>query len=169
MCLNRKRITIENLAEKSLRIGATLKLGTHMLATVESCTGGLLSSVITANSGSSDYFSCAYVTYSNLAKEKMVNVNPAVIERFGAVSKECARAMAEGAIQNGLADIAVAITGIAGPASGSTDKPVGLVYIAVASQKKHIVEECIFTGDRAAIRMQAVNCALDKIWEFMAR
>ncbi len=103
-------------------------------ATAESCTGGLVAAALTEIAGSSDVFDCGFVTYSNEAKTAMLAVPAPTLKRYGAVSSETAAAMAEGALKNSQADVAVAITGIAGPGGGSKDKPVGLVYFAAASR-----------------------------------
>ena len=102
------------------------------MATAESCTGGLVAAVLTEIAGSSDVVDCGFVTYSNEAKKKMLGVPPRTLKRHGAVSAETAAAMANGALKNSQADLAVAITGIAGPGGGSKQKPVGLVYFAAA-------------------------------------
>jgi nicotinamide-nucleotide amidase len=102
------------------------------VATAESCTGGLVAAVLTEIAGSSDVVDCGFVTYSNEAKKKMLGVPPRTLKRHGAVSAETAAAMANGALKNSQADLAVAITGIAGPGGGSKQKPVGLVYFAAA-------------------------------------
>jgi nicotinamide-nucleotide amidase len=104
------------------------------LATAESCTGGLVAASLTEIAGSSDAVDCGFVTYSNAAKEAMLGVPAATLRRHGAVSPETAAAMAAGALKNSLADVAVAITGIAGPGGGTKQKPVGLVYFAAASR-----------------------------------
>ena len=105
-----------------------------MIATAESCTGGLVAAALTDIAGSSDVFDRGFVTYSNAAKEAMLAVPAATLKRHGAVSSETAAAMAAGALRHSEADVAVAITGIAGPGGGSKDKPVGLVYFAAASR-----------------------------------
>ncbi len=104
------------------------------LATAESCTGGLVAATLTEIAGSSDVVDCGFVTYSNAAKQAMLGVPVATLNRHGAVSDETAAAMATGALKNSQADLAVAITGIAGPGGGTTEKPVGLVYFAAASR-----------------------------------
>ena len=105
-----------------------------MIATAESCTGGLVAAALTDIAGSSDVFDRGFVTYSNAAKEAMLAVPAATLKRHGAVSSQTAAAMAAGALRHSEADVAVAITGIAGPGGGSKDKPVGLVYFAAASR-----------------------------------
>ena len=104
------------------------------LTTAESCTGGLVAAALTEISGSSDVVDCGFVTYSNAAKQTVLGVPTATLKRYGAVSEQTAKAMAGGALKNSRADLAVAITGIAGPRGGTTDKPVGLVYFAAASR-----------------------------------
>lgn len=141
---------------------AALEAKGLMIATAESCTGGLVAALLTSIPGSSRAFDRAFVTYSNESKQQMIGVPGALIERHGAVSEEVARAMAEGAVRHSISPIAVAITGIAGPDGGSADKPVGLVHIACAQlegQTRHMA--CCF-GDigRDAIRMDSVKAAL---------
>jgi nicotinamide-nucleotide amidase len=104
------------------------------VATAESCTGGLVAAKLTEIAGSSDVVDCGFVTYSNAAKQAMLGVPAATLKRHGAVSGETAAAMAAGALKNSQADLAVAITGIAGPGGGTTEKAVGLVYLAAASR-----------------------------------
>ena len=103
-----------------------------MLATAESCTGGLISACLTAVAGSSEVFDRGFVTYSNAAKVEMLGIDPSLIDQHGAVSEQVARAMAEGAVEHSAARIAVSVTGIAGPGGGSRQKPVGLVHLACA-------------------------------------
>ena len=132
------------------------------LATAESCTGGLIAATITDIPGASDVFDRGFVTYSNAAKTAMLGVHPSLIEAHGAVSEEVARSMAAGAIANSTADLAVAVTGIAGPGGGSAAKPVGLVHIAAARRDgaaQH--DRFVFAGqDRAGVREDAVLAAL---------
>ncbi len=132
------------------------------IVTAESCTGGLIASALTAIPGSSDVFERGFVTYSNEAKTEMLGVPAALLEAHGAVSMEVALAMAEGALAHSRADIAIAVTGIAGPGGGSIDKPIGLVHIAVARRGGvRLHEECPF-GDvgRDAVREETVLKAL---------
>ncbi len=132
------------------------------LATAESCTGGGLAEVVTSIPGSSAWFERGFVTYSNDAKSEMLGVSAETLRRFGAVSEQCAREMAEGALRHSRADIGVAITGIAGPEGGSADKPVGTVWIAWAGRDRPtVVVLKNFGGDRRAIRAQAVEAALE--------
>lgn len=132
------------------------------LATAESCTGGLLSAALTEIAGSSDVFDRGFVTYSNDAKMDMLGVSETTLTSHGAVSEETARAMAAGALRASGADLAVAVTGIAGPGGGTEDKPVGLVHIAAARRSGDIVHEKNLFGDigRSAIRRASLIKAL---------
>jgi len=132
------------------------------IATAESCTGGLLSGLFTELSGSSDIFERGYVTYSNRAKQDVLNVPGDMLADFGAVSEAVARSMAEGALAESRANIAVAITGIAGPGGGTPMKPVGTVHIACARENKAILHEHCQFGDlrRSEIRIEALTTAL---------
>ena len=135
------------------------------IATAESCTGGLVAALFTEIPGSSSVFERGFVTYSNKAKEEMLGVPGDVLADYGAVSEPVARMMAEGALQNSRANIAVGITGVAGPDGGTKMKPVGLVHIACARENRAVVHEMLQLGDigRNAIRMEAVETALKLI------
>lgn len=131
------------------------------VATAESCTGGLVAACITEIAGSSDVLDRGFVTYSNEAKMELLGVPAAMLEVHGAVSEEVARAMAEGALAHSRADVAVAITGIAGPGGGSEQKPVGLVFMGVAKKgAPTIIERHVFSGDRAGVRLASLERAL---------
>jgi nicotinamide-nucleotide amidase len=130
------------------------------LVTAESCTGGNIAHRITRNAGSSVYFLGSVVAYANDVKRHVLGVPQAILENPGAVSEPCARAMAEGVRRLMRADFAVATTGIAGPAGGTVRKPVGLVYIALATPERTVVEEHHFTGDRDAVIEAATDRAL---------
>jgi nicotinamide-nucleotide amidase len=131
------------------------------LATAESCTGGLIAATCTELPGSSAWFERGFVTYSNEAKTDLLGVIPALIEAHGAVSEQVALAMAEGALRHALADVAVAVTGIAGPTGGTADKPVGTVWIAWAMRGMHAhAERHQFAGGRAEVRAATVRDAL---------
>lgn len=128
-----------------------------MLATAESCTGGLIAAALTAIAGSSDVVERGFVTYSNAAKHELLGVPEAVLRDRGAVSEPVARAMAEGALARSHADIAVAVTGVAGPGGGSADKPVGLVWFGLAQRGQPVASEHqVFPGDRTAVRAATV-------------
>jgi PncC family amidohydrolase len=133
------------------------------IATAESCTGGLVAALLTEIPGASDVFDRGFVTYSNAAKIKQLAVPAALIKKHGAVSAEVASAMAKGALKKSDADIAVSITGIAGPGGGTKQKPLGLVYIAVATRKRVAVTKNNFTGTRTEIRLQAVKTVVGLI------
>lgn len=133
------------------------------LTTAESCTGGLIAALLTETAGASSMFERGFVTYSNEAKADMLGVDKALLEKYGAVSSQVAVAMAEGALKNSKSDVSVSITGIAGPDGGSTAKPVGLVFIAVATNEKIIFTENLFTGTRSDIRMQSVAKAVEML------
>lgn len=137
------------------------------LAVAESCTGGLLGMRLTEVPGSSDYFRGGVIAYSNAVKEAVLGVPRAILEEKGAVSPECARAMAEGARRLLGADLALAITGIAGPTGGTPEKPVGLVYIALAHPGGVEVERHEFRGSRQGVRWSASEAALALLWRFL--
>lgn len=140
------------------------------VAAVESCTGGLLASALTALPGSSDVMERGFVTYSNRAKIELVSVPAAVIEAQGAVSEPVARAMAAGGLARSGADVAVAVTGIAGPDGGTAEKPVGLVHLAAARRGGPTIHtRRVFAGDRAAIREASVLQALRMIVDVSGR
>ncbi len=132
----------------------------YTISTVESCTGGLLSGTIVNVSGASNVFSCGFVTYANEAKERLVRVKHETLEKYGAVSEETAKEMAEGCCMEANADIALSTTGIAGPGGGTPDKPVGLVYIGCSYHGKTKVERHIFQGNREEVRRQTVSAAI---------
>jgi len=134
------------------------------LVTAESCTGGLIAACLTELAGASHVLERGFVTYSNAAKTELLGVSEALITEHGAVSKEVASAMAQGALARSRADIAVAVTGIAGPGGGTAEKPVGLVFIAGARRGGALrVERHTFPGDRGAIRSATVKAALDQV------
>lgn len=142
-------------------VGDWLRLNGYSLATAESCTGGLLAGRITEVPGSSDYFVEGVVTYSNEAKIKRLGVPVELIAEHGAVSEEVACAMATGVRQLARSTFGIGITGIAGPGGGTEEKPVGLVYIALADEQTVFARKLIFPGDRQFIRTLSVNAALD--------
>jgi len=128
-----------------------------MLATAESCTGGLIAAVLTEVAGSSDVVDRGFVTYSNAAKTVMLGVDPALIAAHGAVSAPVAAAMAEGALARSDAALTIAVTGVAGPGGGSVEKPVGTVWFGLAARGRPIMtERVVFPGDRGAVRLATV-------------
>lgn len=135
------------------------------VCTAESCTGGLIAKTFTDLAGSSDWFDRGFVTYSNAAKHEMLGVPASLIEDYGAVSEPVANAMASGALRRSEADYAIAVTGVAGPGGGSEEKPVGTVWIAVASAD-HLEAQCHrFDGDRAAVREATLVAGLEMLIE----
>lgn len=142
-------------------LSAILKKKELTLSIAESCTGGMITAAITDRAGSSSFFDRGFITYSNQAKIEMLSVPEDLIKTYGAVSIECAESMAMGALKNSSADIAVSVTGIAGPGGCSEEKPVGLVYIGIATLSHHsFVKEYNFSGNRASVREQAAKTAL---------
>lgn len=156
--------------EESLekRVGDILRAKKLGIAVAESCTGGLISHRITNIAGSSDYFDRGVIVYSNISKTQLLSVPKLIIESFGAVSSETAKAMAEGIKNISKSDIGLAVTGIAGPGGGTTNKPVGLVYIGLASNKPTIIKEFNFQGSRIEIKEQASEEALKMILGFLS-
>lgn len=135
-----------------------------MLATVESCTGGLLAGCLTAVPGSSAVVERGWVTYSNQAKIEEAGVDPDLLAQHGAVSREVAAAMAAGGLRHAPVDLAAGITGVAGPGGGTAEKPVGLVFVSAAAKNElPVVQESRFQGDRDAIREASVALALDML------
>jgi len=150
--------TVETLA-------ALLRERQWMLAAAESCTGGMIAAACTDLAGSSEWFERGFVTYSNEAKTESLGVDAALIEAHGAVSEVVARAMAFGAVRHSHAQVGVAVTGIAGPGGGSPGKPVGTVWFAFMVGGKLSSETRRFDGDRAAVRRQTVDHALQRLIE----
>jgi len=143
-------------------LGHDLKQAGRSVATAESCTGGWLGAVLTSIPGSSLWYERGFVSYSNMAKREMLGVKTETLTRHGAVSEPTARAMAEGALAHSHADLTVAITGIAGPAGGTPEKPVGTVCFAWAARKQQTQSRTQrFAGDREAVRRQAIKTALE--------
>ena len=133
------------------------------LATAESCTGGLIAACCTDIAGSSDWFERGFVTYSNAAKTEMLGVDAALISSHGAVSEQVVRAMVQGALTHSAAQVAVAVTGVAGPGGGSEAKPVGTVWLGWATPAGVVTEVQHFAGDRAQVRAATVQHALQRL------
>ena len=144
-------------------VGNALLAAGATLAVAESCTGGLVASRITDVPNSSEYFVNGYVTYSNESKQRLLSVSDQILDKYGAVSEQCARAMAEGAREASGADYAVAVTGIAGPTGGTAEKPVGLVYIAVADEQSTICQEFNWPGTRDQFKQRTSQIALNMV------
>ena len=156
----------EELEALAAKLGALLLANGEKLATAESCTGGWVAQCLTAISGSSDWFERGFVTYSNEAKQEMLGVEPETLLKHGAVSETTASAMAAGALRHSHANWALSITGIAGPAGGSLEKPVGAVCFGwVGPDGRVEVESCFFPGSREEIRSQSVAHALTGLLE----
>jgi nicotinamide-nucleotide amidase len=153
--------------ELARKVGTALKSRGLMVVTAESCTGGWVAMALTAIPGSSEWFERGYVTYSNAAKREALGVAQATLERHGAVSEETAREMASGALKNGRGQVALAITGVAGPSGGSRDKPVGTVCFAWAQGSKISSQTRRFDGDRESVRRQSVAHALQGVLELL--
>jgi nicotinamide-nucleotide amidase len=150
------------LTSRTEKLLQSLREKKLMLATAESCTGGLIAGLLTEIAGSSDVVDRGFVTYSNEAKNECLGVPGELLEEFGAVSEEVARAMAKGAVHRSRASIAVAVTGVAGPSGGTDEKPVGLVHLAVARSGGAITHKRLKLGDvgRATVRMATVAEAI---------
>ena len=158
---------MSELAEKVL---TAFKTKGKMLATAESCTGGMVAAALTDIAGSSAVVERGFVTYTNRAKSQLLGVDPALIEAHGAVSKEVAEAMARGALAHSATHVAVSVTGIAGPDGGSAEKPVGLVWFGLAVEgAPTTTDHVVFKGDRAAVRRQATEKALALLLEGLDR
>lgn len=155
----------ENILKLSEKLGEILRRKNKKLACVESCTGGLFASAITEIPGSSDYFDRGFITYSNDSKIEILGVKKETIDRYGAVSKECAKEMVEGLKNISKCSICVSITGIAGPTGGTIEKPVGLVYTGFVIDNITVVEKNIFSGSRREVRLSTVDFVLKYLIE----
>jgi nicotinamide-nucleotide amidase len=144
-------------------VGQALLAAGATLAVAESCTGGIIASRITDVPGSSRYFQAGYVTYSNQAKQDILRVPAEVLEKYGAVSEECARAMAVGARERAGVDYAAAVTGIAGPGGGTPEKPVGLVFIGIADSRGCEVERHLWPSSREQFKQRVSQMTLDLV------
>lgn len=149
---------MSDLVEK---IHAALRARNMKLVTAESCTGGMLAAAMTAAPGASDIFERGFITYSNQSKHELLGVPLETLAQHGAVSEQAARAMAIGALKNSRADIAISVTGIAGPEGGSALKPVGLVYLGLARKDETAIKTLNLSGSRDHIRREAARLALE--------
>ena len=153
--MNNDSVTlVRELADRLLR-------HRQKVCTAESCTGGLIAKTFTDLAGSSDWFERGFVTYSNEAKNEMLGVPESLVEDYGAVSEAVATAMASGALRHSRANFSVAVTGVAGPGGGSDDKPVGTVWIALASAEQMIAKRYQFDGNRQAVRANTMQTAIE--------
>ena len=151
------------------RIAALLEEKNIKVSTGESCTGGLVAAALVNVAGISNWFEEGYVTYSNTAKQKLLGVDKDTLEQFGAVSEQTARQMAIGAAKAAGCQAAVATTGIAGPDGGTDEKPVGLVYIGAVVRDDVVIEKHIFKGDRADVRKQSTQAALELLEQMLEK
>jgi nicotinamide-nucleotide amidase len=158
----------DELYQLAVALGRAALARRVRIATAESCTGGLVAGAITAVAGSSDWFDSGFVTYSNEAKIGQLGVPPRTIEQFGAVSEKTALSMAEGALKASRAQWTVAVTGIAGPAGGTPDKPVGTVCFAWVGPGASMAYQTRLDGDRASIRRESVRIALQGLLDRLA-
>jgi len=149
------------------KISTILKVKGLKIATAESCTGGLISHSFTNISGSSDYFDRGIVSYSNKAKNELLGVSEDILIKFGAVSEQVAKEMAEGVRNRSSVDIGIATTGIAGPTGGTKEKPVGLVYIAISTKNKTLVNKFQFSGKRLENKESTLNAALRMLLDLL--
>lgn len=156
-----------DILDLATRVGQALETKGWLMATAESCTGGGVSYAITDIPGSGDWFDCGFVTYSNAAKTEMLDVPAALIAQFGAVSEEVAGAMAEGAVANSNAHVAISTTGIAGPSGAVPGKPVGTVCFGWSKGDTTYTERLVFAGDRQAVREQTIAHALSGLLRFL--
>nr|WP_229428175.1 CinA family protein [Massilia soli] len=149
------------------RVGQALQAKNLLLATAESCTGGGISQAITEIAGSTSWFDCGFVAYSNSSKTELLDVPAALIAQMGAVSEEVAAAMAHGALANSNAHVALSTTGIAGPTGAVPGKPVGTVCFGWVKGDHAYTERLVFAGDRKAVREQTVVHALQGLLRFI--
>jgi len=156
-----------DIEQRVKQLSAALLRRRQKICSAESCTGGLIAKTCTDLAGSSDWFERGFVTYSNAAKHEMLGVPATLIEDYGAVSEPVANAMARGALRHSDADYAIAVTGVAGPGGGSAEKPVGTVWIAVASADQHSARCHLFPGDRAAVREATLSAGLEALIELV--
>ena len=148
------------------QIGSLLRKHGKTISMAESCTGGFISHRITNVPGSSNYYDCSVIAYSNQSKITILHVSPETLKKFGAVSRQTAIEMARGIKQISGSDLGLAVTGIAGPGGGTPEKPVGLVYICLASDESVVCEEFRFKGKREEIKFQASEAALEMVKKY---
>ena len=159
---------MSHFASEVAALAGALQARRAMLATAESCTGGMIAAACTDRAGSSEWFERGFVTYSDAAKRQMLGVSKKTLKKHGAVSQETAREMARGALKRSRGTIAVAVTGVAGPTGGSAAKPVGTVCFAFATPKRVLSETRHFKGDRESVRQQSVVRALEGVLELLS-
>ncbi len=155
---------LNTITEKIIR---TLAARQQTITFAESCTGGRIAAAFTAISGASAVLGGACITYSNEIKHRWLGVSRDVLEAYGAVSEACVLQMLEGAVKMADADVAIAVSGIAGPTGGTPDKPVGTVYIGILTPEEKKVYHCLFDGDREAVQQQSVQFAIETLGKIL--
>lgn len=156
------------LYKLAARVGKVLKARKLMLVTAESCTGGWVGEAVTMVPGSSDWYERGFITYTYISKREMLRVKRQTLDKFGAISEQTAREMAQGALKMSRAQVAVAVSGTAGPSGGTRDKPVGTICLAWAGKNGEIASEARhFKGNRQTIRRKAVMRALQGVLEML--
>lgn len=158
---------MSDIIDLAARVGRALQAKGLLLATAESCTGGGVAQAITEIAGSSEWFDCGFIAYSNASKTELLDVPAALIAQFGTVSEEVAGAMAEGALANSNAHVTLSTTGIAGPGGAVPGKPVGTVCFGWALEHHTFTERLVFTGDRQAVRQQTIVHSLEGLMRFL--
>lgn len=158
---------MNDIIDLAARVGRALQAKGLLLATAESCTGGGVAQAITEIAGSSEWFDCGFIAYSNASKTELLDVPAAVIAQSGTVSEEVAGAMAEGALANSNAHVTLSTTGIAGPGGAVPGKPVGTVCFGWAIEHHVHTERLVFSGDRQAVRNQTVAHSLQGLLRFL--
>lgn len=158
---------MDDLIDLAERTGRALKEKNLLLATAESCTGGWVAQTVTEIAGSSEWFDCGFITYSNESKADLLDIPWALVEQEGAVSEEVAAAMANGALANSNAHVTLSTTGIAGPGGAVPGKPIGTVCFGWAMDGRTHTERMVFSGDRHAVREQTVVHALQGLLRFL--
>jgi PncC family amidohydrolase len=151
------------------KVSDELKKHHLTIATAESCTGGLLAHTLTNVSGSSEYFDCGVISYSDTAKMRLLDIPEQLLKNYGAVSKEVAAAMAKAIRQHAQVNYGLATTGIAGPTGGSKEKPIGLVYIAISTKDTVVVKQFLFSGDRLTNKENTCTAALELLLETLSQ
>jgi nicotinamide-nucleotide amidase len=168
LAVSKSLLKQERLVHDLPALVANLLIGKEWkLVTAESCTGGMIAAACTDLAGSSAWFERGFVTYSNDAKAELLDVDRGLLLRDGAVSESVARAMVQGALAHSHAQVAVSVTGVAGPSGGSLAKPVGTVWFGLAIPGQLVTEVCHFTGDRAAVRVATLRHALQRLLELL--
>ncbi len=161
----------DDIVKEAGKLGQILSKTNSMICTAESCTGGLIASALTEIAGSSVWFDRGYVTYTNQAKTEQIGVDAHLLQEHGAVSESVARAMAHGALVRSSSDISLAVTGVAGPSGGSSEKPVGTVWLAWCIRQKNGIilinsKRMLFLGDRKLVRLSTAGFALSEASAF---